>query len=80
MVIGGPNSRIDYHINQTEVKYPWSRSKLQHDELIILQEFFYQVEGDMVLKVIHNGEFKDIPIKEGEVFLLPGKVPHSPQR
>ncbi len=45
-----------------------------------MQEFFYQIEGDMVLKVIHNGEFKDIPIKEGEVFLLPGKVPHSPQR
>ena len=79
MVIGGPNSRIDYHINQTEVRrvtYIPCTLFLTNN----LQEFFYQIEGDMVLKVIHNGEFKDIPIKEGEVFLLPGKVPHSPQR
>jgi 3-hydroxyanthranilate 3,4-dioxygenase len=45
-----------------------------------LQEFFYQLEGDMILKVHHNDQFKDIPIKEGEVFLLPARVPHSPQR
>lgn len=43
-------------------------------------EFFYQVEGDMVLKIIDNGEFKDIDIKEGEIFFLPPKVSHSPQR
>lgn len=43
-------------------------------------EFFYQLEGDMVLKIKDGEEFKDIPIKEGEIFLLPGKVPHSPQR
>ncbi|NJN49865.1 MAG: 3-hydroxyanthranilate 3,4-dioxygenase [Polaribacter sp.] len=43
-------------------------------------EFFYQIEGDIVLKVIDNGKQKDIHIKEGEIFVLPPKVPHSPQR
>lgn len=44
------------------------------------EELYYQVEGDIVVKIIDNGEFKDIPIKEGEIFLLPPKTPHSPQR
>lgn len=43
-------------------------------------EFFYQLKGDMVLKTVENGEFRDIPIKEGEIYLLEAKVPHSPQR
>jgi 3-hydroxyanthranilate 3,4-dioxygenase len=44
------------------------------------EEFFYQVEGDITLKIIEDGLPIDIPIKEGEIFLLPPKVPHSPQR
>jgi len=43
-------------------------------------EFFYQLEGEMVLRVQQDGQAKDIPIKAGEVFYLPPKVPHSPQR
>ena len=43
-------------------------------------EFFYQVEGDIVLKIIDNGVPKDVHIREGEIYLLPPKVPHSPQR
>lgn len=44
------------------------------------EELYYQVEGDIVVKIIDDGVFKDIPIKEGEMFLLPPKTPHSPQR
>lgn len=44
------------------------------------EEFFYQIEGNMNLPIIENGKVKNIEIKEGEIFLLPPKVPHSPQR
>ena len=43
-------------------------------------EFFNQLEGDIVLKIIDNGIAKDVHIKEGDIYLLPAKVPHSPQR
>ncbi|WP_397361965.1 3-hydroxyanthranilate 3,4-dioxygenase [Olleya sp. R77988] len=43
-------------------------------------EFFYQVEGDMVLKIMNNGVPEDVHINEGDIYLLPAKVPHSPQR
>ena len=43
-------------------------------------ELFYQVEGDINLRVIDEGEVKDIHIKEGEMYLLPSRIPHSPQR
>jgi 3-hydroxyanthranilate 3,4-dioxygenase len=44
------------------------------------EEFFYMVEGNMVLRIQEEGKAVDIPIREGEIFLLPAKVPHSPQR
>lgn len=33
-----------------------------------LEEFFFQLEGDMMLKIIDNGKKVDMIIKEGEIF------------
>lgn len=43
-------------------------------------EWFYQVEGEMVLRIQEDGAPRDISIKAGEMFYLPPRVPHSPQR
>jgi 3-hydroxyanthranilate 3,4-dioxygenase len=61
MVVGGPNSRKDFHVDPGE-------------------EFFYQLEGDMLLKTVQDGKMTDVPIREGEILLLPPNVPHSPRR
>lgn len=61
MVVGGPNSRKDYHFDEGE-------------------EFFYQIEGDITVKIQENGVAVDVPIREGEIFLLPPRVPHNPVR
>jgi 3-hydroxyanthranilate 3,4-dioxygenase len=56
---------------------PNARSDYHYDEG---PEFFYQLEGEMVLKVQDDGQARDIPIRAGELFYLPPRVPHSPQR
>lgn len=61
MVVGGPNSRTDFHVNEGE-------------------EFFYQLEGDVNIRVHLDGKIQDIPLRQGEIFMLPPRVPHSPQR
>lgn len=61
MIVGGPNQRTDYHVDEGA-------------------EWFHQLEGEMVLRVQDEGAARDIPIRAGETFLLPPRVPHSPQR
>lgn len=44
------------------------------------EELYYQLEGDINVRIQEDGKAVDIPIKQGEMFLLPAKVPHSPMR
>jgi 3-hydroxyanthranilate 3,4-dioxygenase len=66
MLINGPNARNDFHQTNSE-------------------EFFLQLKGDIVVRIIEDApgsgpRIKDIPIREGETFFIPGNVPHSPTR
>ena len=44
------------------------------------EELYYQVEGNIILKIIDDGKPRDIKLNEGDMFLLPPQTPHSPQR
>jgi 3-hydroxyanthranilate 3,4-dioxygenase len=61
MVVGGPNTRVDFHDDPVE-------------------EWFYQIRGDMMLKIAADGDIYDVPIREGEVFMMPAHTIHAPQR
>src|SRR5580692_1325086 len=58
MVVGGPNSRKDFHFNEGE-------------------ELFYQLEGDIVVRIQEDGKIVDLPIKAGDMFLLPVRTAQS---
>ncbi|GJM29677.1 MAG: 3-hydroxyanthranilate 3,4-dioxygenase [Cyclobacteriaceae bacterium] len=44
------------------------------------EELFYQLEGDITVYIQEDGKKVEIPVREGEMFLLPARVPHSPVR
>lgn len=44
------------------------------------EEFFYQLEGNIVVRIQEDGKAVDVPINEGDIFMLPARVPHSPNR
>lgn len=73
------NKRVFEHADMIVmvVRGPNERTDF-HDDPV--EEFFYQLKGDMVLKIAEDGRFYDVPVREGEVLLMPPHLRHSPQR
>ena len=57
---------------------PMPLAPFYHDDPY--EEFFYQLHGNIVLRIIEDGKPRDMPIREGEIVLVPGHCRHSPQR
>jgi 3-hydroxyanthranilate 3,4-dioxygenase len=61
----------------TVVGGPNERTDFHDDPL---EEFFYQMKGNASLLTVSDGRYERVPLREGDIFLLPGHVRHSPQR
>ena len=68
---------VDAHYIVMVVGGPNERTDYHYEDR---PEFFYQIEGEMILRIQEDGKPRNIPIKAGEMFYLPPHVPHSPQR
>ena len=44
------------------------------------EEVFYQIKGDITVRIREYGKIIDHRLKEGDTFFIPSNVPHSPQR
>jgi 3-hydroxyanthranilate 3,4-dioxygenase len=48
--------------------------------LVDSEEYFYQLKGDIKVRIREGDRIVDHIVREGETFFIPPNVPHSPQR
>ena len=68
------------HRDQLSVMFVGGPNRREDFHLEEGSEFFFQLRGDMELPTLQAGRRELVRIREGEVYLLPSRIPHSPQR
>ncbi|WP_233838788.1 3-hydroxyanthranilate 3,4-dioxygenase [Paraburkholderia sp. ZP32-5] len=75
--VGNQQVYQDAGLLVTVVGGPNQRTDYHDDPL---EEFFYQIRGNAYLNLMVDGKRDRVDLKEGDIFLLPPHVRHSPQR
>lgn len=68
------------HKDQLSIMFVGGPNSRTDFHLDLGSEFFYQLKGEMWIATIQQGHRKVVQVSEGQVYLLPSRVPHSPQR
>ena len=68
------------HRDQLSIMFVGGPNEREDFHLEEGSEFFYQLRGSMQLPTVQAGQRVVVTIREGEVYLLPSRIPHSPQR
>lgn len=75
--VGNEQIWSDADMIVTVVGGPNQRTDFHDDPF---EEYFHQFRGNAHLLVLDRGKFERIDLREGDIFLLPAHVRHSPQR
>jgi len=69
------------HNEQLSVMFVGGPNSRRDYHIEVDEELFFMVKGDMCVKIVEEGNrHRDVVIKEGEMWRLPARIPHSPQR
>jgi 3-hydroxyanthranilate 3,4-dioxygenase len=68
------------HRDQLSIMFVGGPNRREDFHIEAGSEFFYQIKGDMELPTVQAGRRELVSIREGDVYLLPSCIPHSPQR
>eukprot|EP00928_Gymnodinium_smaydae_P060442 TRINITY_DN4409_c0_g1_i1.p1 TRINITY_DN4409_c0_g1~~TRINITY_DN4409_c0_g1_i1.p1 ORF type:complete len:351 (+),score=70.62 TRINITY_DN4409_c0_g1_i1:62-1054(+) len=68
------------HRDQLSIMFVGGPNRREDFHLEEGSEFFFQLKGDMELPTVQAGRRVNVVIREGDVYLLPSRIPHSPQR
>eukprot|EP01125_Pyxidicula_operculata_P012050 TRINITY_DN3947_c0_g2_i1.p1 TRINITY_DN3947_c0_g2~~TRINITY_DN3947_c0_g2_i1.p1 ORF type:complete len:246 (+),score=53.58 TRINITY_DN3947_c0_g2_i1:56-793(+) len=73
-------NKLMYGDGQLKVMFVGSPNERRDYHIEEGEELFFQYSGDICLPIFEKNSPKPVDIREGEMFILPGKMPHSPQR
>ena len=75
--VGNQQIWTDSDMIVTVVGGPNQRTDFHDDPF---EEYFHQFRGNAHLLIADRGKFERVDLREGDIFLLPAHVRHSPQR